>query len=257
MAKLTVAALQQMKRDGIKIMAAVCYDRQIAEILDRAGVDVISVGDSGGRTLLGQSNLYEITMDQMVMLCQAVVRGVQHAVVNGDLPFGPVQAGTQAALEAAIRLVKEGGVEMVKLDDAGHHLDTVRAIANAGIPVYPQFGFSPQASMMLGGDFTARTEEMLAQRRDQILREAKELEEAGAVMLDLTNVSQDLYAEVCATVKIPVLGGQTTAVADGHIYTQFSPRAGTIEREPGRLNIARFIYEGAKAQLQDVRASKF
>jgi len=116
--KVTVPMLQQMKRDGRKIVGVVAYDYQIAQIVDRAGVDIVSVGDSVGSNMWGQSNLLEVTMDQMVLACQAVRRGVKRALVSCDISFGPVQESTEEAVRAAVRLVKEGGADMVKLDAA-------------------------------------------------------------------------------------------------------------------------------------------
>src|SRR5438105_1500940 len=214
MAKLTVTSLQQMKRDGQKIMAAVCYDYQLSKILDRAGVHLISAGDSVGYTNFGQLTRYGTTMDEMVIVSRAVARAAEHAVVNADLPFGPVQEGAKEAVRAAIRLIQEGEADMVKLDNAAANMDAVKAITNAGIPLWPQFGFSPQSSMAIG-EFTARTDEMVARRRDQIIHEAQELEAAGASLLDLTGVTQEIYGEVAKAVKIPVLGGQAGHVADG------------------------------------------
>ncbi len=256
MAKLTVTSLQQMKRDGRKIMAGVCYDYQLSRILDRAGVDLISAGDSVGYTNLGQLTRYGTTMDEMVIVARAVARGAEHAVVNADLPFGPVQEGYKDALRAAIRLIQEGEAEMVKLDNAAANMDAVRAITNAGIPLWPQFGFSPQSSMAIG-EFTARTEDMVERRRDQILREAQELEAAGASCLDLTGVTPEIYAEVAATIKIPVLGGQATSVADGRIFTAFTLRAAGIDRDAGPMNIGRFVYDAVTSTLHDVRAGRF
>src|SRR5437867_1735002 len=227
MAKLTVTALQQMKRDGQKIMAAVCYDYQLSSILDTAGVDLISAGDSVGYTNFGQLTRYGTTMDEMIIVSRAVSRAAKRAVVNADLPFGPVQEGYKEALKAAIRLIQEGEAETVKLDNAAANMDAVKAITNAGIPLWPQFGFSPQSSMAIG-EFTARTEDMVARRRDQILREAQELEAAGASLLDLTGVTSEIYGEVAKSVKIPVLGGQATPVADGRIFPAFTLRAAGI-----------------------------
>ncbi len=257
MAKLTVTDLQQMKRDGTKIQAAICYEHQMALIYDRAGVDLVTVGDTVGATLWGQSTWFEVTMDQMVLTCLAVTRGVKHAVVNCDLPFGPVQEGADAALRASIRLVKEGHADMVKLDNAPSNMDAVRAIIRSGIPLWPQFGFSPQSTLAIGGEFMNRTPEMIEQRRQLILGQAKQLEEAGATMLDLTGVTHELYAEVAQSVSIPVLGGQAGAEADGRIMG-FTPRANAIDRpDDGRLNPAKFIYEGVLAALEATRAGKF
>ncbi len=256
MAKLTVTALQQMKRDGQKIMAAVCYDYHLSKILDKAGVHLISAGDSVGYTNFGQLTRYGTTMDEMVIVCRAVARAAEHAVVNGDLPFGPVQEGPKEAVRAAIRLIQEGEVDTVKLDNAAANMDAVKAIVNAGIPLWPQFGFSPQSSMAIG-EFTARTEEMVARRREQILREAVALEEAGASLLDLTGVTPEIYAEVAKTVKIPVLGGQATSVADGRIFTNFQLRAAQADQEPGPNNIGRFVFDYVSRTLENVKAGRF
>jgi 3-methyl-2-oxobutanoate hydroxymethyltransferase len=256
MAKLTVADLQQMKRDGKKIQAAICYEYQMAQIVDRAGVDLVTVGDTVGSALWGQPTYYEVSMDQMILTCLAVTRGVSHAVVNCDLPFGPVQEGPDAALRAAIRLVKEGHAEMVKLDNAPSNMDAVRAIVRAGIPLWPQFGFSPQSTMAIG-DFMARTEAMIEQRRSIILRQAKELEDAGVSLLDLTGVTHELYAEVAKTVNIPVLGGQAGPEADGRI-SGFTARANGIDRpEDGRPNAGRYIYDAVMAAVEATRAGRF
>lgn len=255
MAKLTVSSLIQLKQQGTKIMACVCYDNQIAQILDRAGVDILSAGDSGGRTAFGHRNFLEVSMDDMVIITRAVSRAAQHAVVNADMPFGPPQEGWQSALAAAIRLVKEGA-EMVKVDNAAANMETVKAIANAGIPIWPQFGFSPQSSMAIG-EFSARTDEMVQRGRERIFKEAQELEAAGASVLDLTGVTHEMYAEVAKLVKIPVLGGQAGAEADGRIFTGFSPRAASVDREPGPMNIGRFIFDAVSKQLEEVRAGNF
>ena len=116
--KVTVPALQQMKREGQKIVGVVVYDYQMAQILDRVGVEIVSVGDSVGHNLWGQATDLEITVDQMILACQAVRRGVRRALVSCDFPFGPLQEGTEAAVKTAIRLVKEAGADMVKLDGA-------------------------------------------------------------------------------------------------------------------------------------------
>ena len=114
-----------MKRDGRKIVGVVAWDYQMARIVDRAGVDLVSVGDTVGINLWGQPNPLEVTMDQMMVVCQAVRRGVKRALVSCDFPFGPLQEGAESAVRAAIRFVKEAGVDMVKLDGASDHLDAV------------------------------------------------------------------------------------------------------------------------------------
>ena len=155
--KVTIPALQQMKRDGQKIVASVVYDYQMAQVVDRAGVDLVSVGDSVGSNLWGQSGLLEVTMDQMVLACQGVRRGVKRALVSCDFPFGPLQEGTDSAVRAAIRIVKEGGADLVKLDGAADFPDAVRAIVRAGIPVFGQLGITPQTAQRYGGIGVAGT----------------------------------------------------------------------------------------------------
>src|SRR5258708_38272949 len=142
--QVTIPALQQMKREGKKSVGVVAWDYQIARIADRAGVDIISVGDSVGVNLWGHSNPLEVTMDEMLVVCKAVRRGTARALVSCDFPFGPLQQGTDSALRAAIRIVKEGGADMIKLDGAADFPDTVRALLRAGIPVFAQFGIAPQ-----------------------------------------------------------------------------------------------------------------
>jgi len=258
--KLTVAALQQMKRDRKKISAAITYDYQMAQILDGAGFDLLTVGDSVGRNMWGQATHHEVTVDQMVLICLAVSRGAKRAVVSCDMPFGPVQDGPDEAVTAAIRLVKEGHAEMVKVDNAIGNLETVSRIARGGIPVWTQFGFSPQSTLGAGSLDTS-TEEMAKRMREQILNDAKALEEAGASMLDLTHVrDHSIYEEVARTARIPVLGGSSTAgpEADGRI-SGFTYRATALDggAPRGRGNdVARLIFQLAQQYVDDVRAAR-
>src|SRR5881296_2095644 len=134
--KLTVGLVQQMKRDGRKIVGVVAWDYQIAQIADRAGVEIVSVGDSVGTNLWGRPDPIEVTLDEMVIVCKAVRRGVKRALVSCDFPYGPLQQGTGTALAAARRLTAEGGADMVKLDAAADFPEAVRAIVQAGIPVF-------------------------------------------------------------------------------------------------------------------------
>src|SRR3954451_22960279 len=129
--KVQLTDLAAMKKQGRKIVGVVAWDYQMARIVDRAGVELVSVGDTVGVNLWGQANPLEITVDQMRVVCQAVRRGVERALVSCDFPFGPVQEGPKSAVRAAIRFVKEAGVDMVKLDGASEHLDAVTAVTRA------------------------------------------------------------------------------------------------------------------------------
>ena len=131
---ITIPLLQQMKREGRKIAGVVAWDYQVARIAERAGIDLISVGDSVGANLLGHDNPLEVSLDEIMVFCKAVRRGTRRASVSCDMPFGPLQEGIPSALKAAVRLVKEGGADMIKLDAAADFPDAVAALTKAGIP---------------------------------------------------------------------------------------------------------------------------
>ena len=124
--QMTITALQEMKRAGKKSIGVVGWDYQIALIAERAGVDFVSVGDSVGVNLWGHANPLEVTLDEILVCCKAVRRALKRALLSCDVPFGPVQEGVESALRAAVRLVKEGGADMVKLDAAAEFPEAVR-----------------------------------------------------------------------------------------------------------------------------------
>jgi 3-methyl-2-oxobutanoate hydroxymethyltransferase len=209
-AKVTIPALHQMKRDGKKCVGVVAWDYQMAQIADRAGVDIVSVGDSVGVNLWGHASPLEVTLDEILIVCKAVRRGVKRALVSCDIPFGPLQRGLDSALEAAIRLVKEGGADIVKPDGAADFPDTVRAIVRAGIPVFAQFGLTPQTALQYGVPYAAQATagaEAKPETTAKLVAQAKMLEEAGASLLDFTNSGPVAGAAVASAVAIPVIGG--------------------------------------------------
>jgi 3-methyl-2-oxobutanoate hydroxymethyltransferase len=208
--KVTIAALQQMKRDGKKIAGVVAWDTPMARIADRAGVDIVSVGDSVGVNLWGHDDPLQVTMEEMLIVCKAVRRGVERALVSCDVPYGPVQDSPEAAVRAAIRLIKEGGADMVKLDAAADHPDAVRAVVAAGMPVFAQFGLTPQTATKYGIPYSAQNSpaaQATAEATKRLVGEAKLLQDAGACMLDFTNSGPVAGAAVVKTVAIPVIGG--------------------------------------------------
>ncbi|MFZ2064417.1 MAG: 3-methyl-2-oxobutanoate hydroxymethyltransferase [Xanthobacteraceae bacterium] len=208
--KMTISALQQMKHDGKKSIGVVAWDYQIARIADRAGVDFVSVGDSVGVNLWGRSEVVEVTMEEMLICCKAVRAGVERALVSCDMPYGPVQEGVQAALTAAILLMQEGGADMIKVDAAAEFPDTVRALVSAGIPVFAQFGLTPQTAIKYGIPYSAQNSSQAqasAEAAEKLVAEAKVLEDAGAALLDFTNSGPVAGAAVVKAVKIPVIGG--------------------------------------------------
>ena len=208
--KVTIAALQQMKRDGKKIAGVVAWDTPMARIADRAGVDLVSVGDSVGVNLWGHDDPLQVTMDEMLVVCKAVRRGVTRALVSCDLPYGPAQESPDAALRAATRLVKDGGADIIKVDAAADFPDAMRALVRAGIPVFAQFGLTPQTAAKHGIPYSAQNSpdaQATAEAAARLVEEAKLLEDAGACMLDFTNSGPVAGAAVVEAVKIPVIGG--------------------------------------------------
>ena len=170
----------------------------------------MSVGDSVGFNLWGQSNPLEVTMDQMVTVAQAVRRGTKRALLSCDFPYGPLQESTESAVRASIRMVKEAGVDMIKLDGAADYPQAVEAISRAGIPVWAQLGITPQTAMRYGVEYAAMSTgdvEVSADMKDRLITEAKMLEDAGAVLLDFTNSGPVVGPAVAAAVSIPVIGG--------------------------------------------------
>jgi 3-methyl-2-oxobutanoate hydroxymethyltransferase len=263
-AKVTIPALQQMKRDGRKIVGVVAWDYQIARIVDRVGVDVVSVGDTVGVNLWGQSNPLEVTMDQMVLVCQAVRRGVQRALVSCDLPYGPLQEGTGSAVRAAIRLVKQARVDLVKLDGAADFLDAVTAIARAGIPVFAQLGITPQTALRYGVEYGAMSRpgaEVPAELAGDLVAEAKRLEEAGASLLDFTNSGPIVGPQVTRAVSIPVLGGFGGGPwLDGRMrmaHAAIGYAASALDDPPDTYaNVAKIAFEAITGYVDDVRAGR-
>jgi 3-methyl-2-oxobutanoate hydroxymethyltransferase len=187
-----VARLQRMKQEGRKIVGVVLYDYQMAQIADRAGVDIVSAGDSVGVTLWGHASESDLTIDQMILVCQAVRRGVTRAAVSCDVPLAALREGPDAAVRAAARLVREGGADLVKVDVTASPSQVVHAMVRSNIAVWAQFGSATdldQAAI------------------DRLVREARQLEEAGASLLDFRHSGPVAGPAVASAVNIPVLGG--------------------------------------------------
>jgi len=263
-ATITIPILQQMKRDGRKIVGVVAWDYQIAQIVDRVGVDIVSVGDTVGINLWGHSTPLEITMDEMLVVCKAVRRGVKRALVSCDFPFGPLQEGTDAALRAAILMVKEAGADMIKLDGAPQFPDAVRAISRAGIPVFAQFGITPQTALQYGIPYSAASKpgaQVPPDLTTKLVEEAKLLEDAGASLLDFTNSGPVVGATVAAAVSIPVIGGFGGGPwLDGRIrmaHAAVGYAASNLDSHiENYANVANIVFDAMAAYAEDVRAGR-
>src|SRR6266550_4713663 len=262
--KVTIPALLQMKRERRKSVGVVAWDYQIARIADRAGVDIVSVGDSVGVNLWGHSNPLEVTMEEMLVVCKAVRRGVTRALVCCDLPFGPLQEGSESALRAAIRLVKEGGADMVKLDGAADFPETVRALVRAGIPVFAQFGITPQTALQYGIQYDALLKlgaQLPSEMTAKLVAEAKRLEDAGASLLDFTHSGPVAGPAVVTAVSIPVIGGLGGGPwLDGRMrmaHAAIGYAASAIDSKiETYANVARITLDAITAYAEDVRAAR-
>lgn len=263
-ARITLEDLRRMKREGRKIVGVVAWDFQMARIADRAGVDLVSVGDSVGMNLWGRAEPEDMTVDEMILVCRAVRGGVKRALLSCDLPYGPLQQGTAAALQAARRVVDEGGADMVKLDDVADHPEAVRAIVDAGIPVFAQMGitqgnaarYGVDHARMLGGAIVVP--EAMAPR---LVEEAKRLEAAGAAMIDFTSSGPVAGAAVAHAVAIPVLGGLGGGPwLDGRMrmaHAAIGYAEGAIDKKPETYaNVATIALEALSSYAADVRAAR-
>lgn len=229
-AKVTTATLRGMKAAGQRITALTAYDHLFAGLLDRAGVDVILVGDSVATVVQGHDTTVPVTMDQMVYHCELVGRAARRALVVGDLPFLSYQVGIEDALRNAGRLLKEGRAEAVKLEGGAAYAPTVQRLVDAGIPVMGHLGLTPQ-SIHQFGSYQARGQEPLEQQR--IRDDAQSLQQAGAFALVLEKVPAALGATIAAELTIPVIGIGAGPKVDGQIlvthdllglFTAFKPR---------------------------------
>jgi 3-methyl-2-oxobutanoate hydroxymethyltransferase len=203
-------------------------------------------------------------VDEMILVCQAVRRGVSRALVSCDIPYGPLQAGTAAALAAARRVMQEGGADMVKLDEAAEYPEAVRAITDAGIPVFAQMGITQGnaqrygigQAQMLGGAI-----QVPAEMTPRLVAEAKQLEVAGAVAIDFTSSGPVAGAAVTQAVAIPVLGGLGGGPwLDGRMrmaHAAIGYAASAIDAKPDTYaNVATITLEALSAFAEDVRAAR-
>lgn len=262
--KLSIPALQQMKRERRKIVGVVAWDFQIAQIVDRAGVDIVSVGDTVGTNLWGHPSPLAVTMEEMIVVCKAVCRGVKRAVVSCDIPFGPLQEGVDSALRAAIRIVKEAGADMIKLDGAADFPEAVRAIARAGIPVFAQFGITPQTALQYGVSYSAMLKpgaQVPAAMTAKFVEEATRLESVGASLLDFTLSGPVAGPAVSGAVSIPVIGGLGGGPwLDGRmrmVHAAIGYAASALDSKTETYaNVAQITLEAISAYAEDVRAGR-
>ena len=197
--RITILDLAAAKKRGEKWAMLTSYESMTAEIFDEAGIPVLLVGDSAGNNFLGEENTIPVTVEELIPLARAVVRGSQRAMVVADLPFGSYEASAELALATSVRFFKESGVMAVKLE--GAHIESVKKLVASGIPVMGHLGLTPQSMHQLGGyKVQGRTD------GDVIVEAAKTLQAAGAFAIVLELVPAELAARITAELTIPTIG---------------------------------------------------
>lgn len=256
--KVTTLRLAEMKRAGERIACLTAYDYLTARLIDQSGIDVVLVGDSASMVFAGNDTTVPMTMDEMLYHVRVVVRGVKRALAIADMPFGSYHTGADDALRNAIRLMKEGRAEAVKLEGGTGIAPIVRRIVDAGIPVCGHIGLQPQSINAYGTYKTRGTDDGEAAR---ILADARALAEAGAFAVVVEKVPQALAARIAAELPVPTIGIGAGAGCDGQILVtpdmlgmniQFHPR---FVRRYARL--AEAMGQAFAAYRADVRAGSF
>jgi 3-methyl-2-oxobutanoate hydroxymethyltransferase len=210
--RLTIRVLAAAKQAGEKWPMLTAYDQFSASIFDAAGIPVLLVGDSAGNNVLGYANTLPVTVDELVPLVRAVVTSSRRALVVADFPFGSYEASAAQAVETGVRFVK-AGAQTVKLEGGRRVVGQVEALVNAGIPVMGHLGLTPQSVNAFGG-FRVQGR---GEAGEQLLRDAKELEHAGAFSIVLEAVPADLAARITASLTIPTIGIGAGSGTDGQV----------------------------------------
>ena len=227
--KVTTHILQEMKNRGEKISMLTAYDYSMAKIIDKAGIDVILVGDSASNVMAGYETTLPITLDEMIYHAKSVVRAVDRALVVVDLPFGTYQSNSKEALSSAIRIMKETGAGAVKLEGGMESEESIKRILSAGIPIMGHLGLTPQ-SINKFGTYAVRAKD--DEEASRLVEDAYLLQELGCFAIVLEKIPASLTSRIVSEIKIPIIGigagaadGQVLVMHDMLGITQeFSPR---------------------------------
>ena len=256
--RVTVGDLGEMKRRGEKIAALTAYDFLFARLVDRAGVDLILVGDSLGQVVLGLDSTVPVTLDDMIHHARAVRRGVERALLVVDMPFLTYQVSPHEALRNAGRILQETGAQAVKLEGGTPEMaETVRTLVRAGIPVMGHLGFTPQSVHVTGVRVQGRDED--GPRR--ILEEAKRLEDAGAFAVVLELVPGAVATAVTAALSVPTIGIGAGVECDGQVLVLHDMLGLNPGFEPKFLrrfaDVGQLAADGVGAFVQAVKEAEY
>lgn len=240
-----------------KIAVLTAYDYSTALICDRAGVDILLVGDSAGMVVLGYTSTVPVGMLEMQMLCRAVAKGAKRAMIVGDMPFGSYQPSPSVAVENAVQLIK-AGCDAVKLEGGLEIIGTIKAIVDAGIPVMGHIGLKPQTSSLWEGyRLQGRTKESAM----KLIVDAKALEKAGVCSIVLEMVASEVASEITQSLSVPTIGIGSGAGCDGQvlvlhdmlgIYEDIKPKF--VKRY---AELSKSILDAISHYTNDVKAGKF
>jgi 3-methyl-2-oxobutanoate hydroxymethyltransferase len=257
-AKLAITELADMKRQGIRIAMVTAYDAAGGRLAEAAGMDIVLVGDSAAMVVLGHDSTIPVTMDEMLFMTRSVSRAVRHPLVVGDMPFGSYQVSDQDAVRNAIRFVKEGGADTVKLEGAGRMLPRVRAIVESGIPVMGHIGLTPQSVTALGG---YKAQGRTAAKAKRLLADALALQEAGCYSVVLEAVPTPVAARITEALIIPTIGIGAGPHCDGQVLV-YHDLLGLTEGHTARFvkryaDLATVIREALAAFVADIRSGAY
>ena len=256
--KVTILDLQAKKEKGQPITMVTAYDYPTGVMADRAGMDVILVGDSLAMVVLGYENTVTVTMEEMLHHCRAVARGARHPLLVGDMPFMSYHVSTAQAVENAGRFLKEGSMDVVKLEGGWERAQVVSAVVEAGIPVMGHIGLTPQTISMLGG---FRTQGKTAEAALKLVEDALALEEAGCFSLVLEAIPDRVATLITKKLKIPTIGIGAGAGTDAQVLV-LHDMLGMFDRFTPKFvkKYADFFETGTKAlqqYVQDVEQKVF
>ncbi len=257
-ARVTVPSLARLKRRGEKVVVLTAYDFPFARIFDRAGIDVLLVGDSLGCVVQGHDTTLPVTLDEAIYHCRMVARAARRALVVGDMPFGSFQTSEAQAVDTAVRFVKEGCAHAVKLEGGERVADRIAAIVRMDIPVMGHVGLTPQSVHAVGGYRVQGRGEAAHQR---ILREALAVQEAGAFSVVLECVPGDLAAEITSALEIPTIGIGAGVGCDGQVlvmHDMLGIEADSLPKFVRKyVDLGEIVRRAAQMYAEDVRLQKF
>ncbi|MEY3689504.1 MAG: hypothetical protein RIT37_1066 [Bacteroidota bacterium] len=258
MRRVTTRRLQDMKKQGKRISCLTAYDALIARILDEAGIDLILVGDSLGNIVQGHETTIPVTLDDIIYHTKAVVRGVQRALVVADMPFMSYQVSPEEAFRNAGRLMKEAGASAVKVEGGHRVCEAVRRMTEAGIPVMAHLGLTPQ-SINQFGSYRARGQN--AEEAEEMMRDAKELEQAGAFAVVLEKIPMELALKITESISIPTIGIGAGPHCDGQILVYSDMIGLTIDFSPRFVrrydSLHERVNDSVSRYIQDIQSGNF